>query len=455
MKNKTVTTENKMGTWPITKLLVSMSLPIMLSMLVQAFYNIVDSIFVARLSEEALTAVSLTFPVQNLMIAFAAGTGVGINALLSRHLGEKREDQVNITAKCGIFLSILTYMAFALFGATFAAFFMRSQTDNPQILKMGTTYMVIICVFSFGIFMEICFERLLQSTGRTIYTMYTQGFGAIINIIFDPLLIFGIGPFPKLGVAGAAIATVFGQIVAMSLGLYFNLKKNKELNINPKGFRPDKITIITIYKVGLPSIIMQSVGSVMTFGLNKILMSFSATATAVLGVYFKLQSFIFMPVFGLNNGMIPIIAYNYGARKKSRIIKTIKVSVTLAIGIMLVGLLIFQFGSAYALTNLFQASKHMLEIGVPALRTISLSFLFAGFSIITVAVFQALGNGIYSLIISLVRQLLFLLPFAYIFSKTLGLSYIWIAFPLSEIISLILCSLLLSRIYRTRIKSLN
>ena len=447
--------ENKMGVQPISKLLISMSLPIMLSMLVQAFYNIIDSMFVAKLSEDALTAVSLVFPIQNLMIAFAAGTGVGMNALLSRHLGEKKEEDANITAKNGVLLSLVNFVLFAILGIFFSELFMKSQTSNPDILRMGKEYMMVVTIFSFGIFVEICFERLLQSTGRTIYTMYTQGVGAILNIIFDPLLIFGIGPFPKMGVTGAAVATVFGQIVAMLLGIYFNHFKNPEINLSIRnGFKPDKATILTIYKVGLPAIVMQSVGSVMVFGMNKILMAFSSTAAAVLGVYFKLQSFVFMPIFGLNNGMIPIIAYNYGAKKKKRITSTIKISVLLAAGIMVIGLVFFQFGSSIALRGLFSASDHMVEIGVPALRIISISFLFAGFNIIVTAVFQALGNGIYSLIISIVRQLVFLLPLAYIFSKAFGLHYVWWAFPLAEVVAIILCALMLKHIYKTMIKPL-
>lgn len=447
--------ENKMGVQPVSKLLISMSLPIMLSMLVQAFYNIVDSMFVAKLSEDALTAVSLVFPIQNLMIAFAAGTGVGMNALLSRHLGEKKEEAANVTAKNGVFLSVINFILFAVLGFFFSDLFMRSQTSNPEILRMGKDYMMIVTICSFGIFVEICFERLLQSTGRTIYTMYTQGVGAILNIIFDPLLIFGIGPFPKMGVTGAAVATVFGQIVAMLLAILFNHKKNHELNLSfRKGFKPDKDTILTIYKVGLPAIVMQSVGSVMVFGMNKILMAFSSTAAAVLGVYFKLQSFIFMPIFGLNNGMIPIIAYNFGAKKKKRIISTIRFSIGLATGIMIIGLVFFQFGSDIALKGLFSASDNMLKIGVPALRIISLSFIFAGFNIIVTAVFQALGNGVYSLIISIVRQLIFLLPLAYLFSKIFGLHFVWWAFPLAEVVAIVLCSVLLRRIYVKMIKPL-
>ena len=444
--------ENKMGIMPVPKLLISMSLPMMLSMLVQALYNIVDSMFVAELSEDALTAVSLAFPVQNLMISVAAGTGVGINALLSRNLGEKNFEGANTAARNGIFLGVLSYIVFAILGGLGAHLFFRLQTDNPVIINYGTEYMTIICVLSIGIFMQITFERLMQSTGRTIYNMITQGTGAIINIILDPILIFGLFGFPKLEVAGAAIATVIGQLIAFSLAFFFNIKKNKDININMRHFRPHKNTISTIYKVGVPSIVMQAISSVMTFGMNKILLMFSSTAAAVFGVYYKLQSFIFMPVFGLNNGMIPIIAYNYGARNKKRITQTIKLSVLIAVAIMLAGLLIFQTAPEFLLKNLFDASEHMIEIGIPALRIISLSFMFAGFCIVASSVFQALGNGVYSLIVSAARQLFVILPLAYTFARLFGLHKVWWAIPIAEIVSLTLCSILLWRIYQLKIK---
>ena len=436
---------------PIPRLLITMSLPMMISMLVQALYNIVDSMFVAQLNEDALTAVSLVFPVQTLMIAVAAGTGVGVNALLSRNLGEKNFESANNAARNGIFLGIVSYIVFAIIGSVGSRLFFTLQTDNPVIITYGTQYMVIICALSVGIFMQVTFERLLQSTGKTIYNMITQGTGAIINIILDPILIFGMFGFPKLEVAGAAIATVIGQIVAVCLSLYFNISKNKEININMRRFRPHGPTIAIIYKVGVPSIIMQAIGSVMTFGMNKILLMFSSTAAAVFGVYFKLQSFIFMPVFGLNNGMIPIIAYNYGAKNKKRIVHTIQLSVIIAVLIMIVGLIIFQTSSGFLLRNLFDASDHMLEIGVPALRTISLSFIFAGFCIIAGSVFQALGNGVYSLIISAARQLVVIIPVAYIFAKLFGLHMVWWAIPIAEIVSLILSIFLLRRIHRLKI----
>ena len=450
----TATQENKMGVMPIPKLLITMSLPIVLSMLVQALYNIVDSIFVAQINENALTAVSLAFPVQNLMIAISAGTGVGINALLSRNLGEKKYEDANLAARNGIFLAIVSSIIMALIGIFGSRPFFLMQTKDPQIVSYGTQYMTIITVVSIGIFMQITFERLLQATGRTIYTMITQGLGAIINIIRDPILIFGLFGFPRMEVAGAALATVTGQVIAVFLSLYYNIKKNPEININMKGFRPNKRVISCIYQVGIPSIIMQSIGSVMVFGMNKILLLFSSTAAAVFGVYFKLQSFIFMPIFGLNNGMIPIIAYNYGSKQKKRILSTIKLSVGVAVFIMCIGLFLFQTFPAQLL-NFFDASEHMLEIGVPALRIISLSFIFAGYCIIIGSVFQALGNGMYSLVVSAARQLLVILPVAYLFAMIFGLHMVWWAIPIAEIVSVLLSMLLFRRIKRLRLDSMD
>lgn len=442
-----------MGIMPIPKLLISMSLPMILSMLVQALYNIVDSVFVAQLSEEALTAVSLAFPVQNLMIAIAAGTGVGINALLSKSLGEHKFEAANAIAKNGIFLAIMSYIIFAVVGCSLSHLFFASQTSNPEIVRYGTQYMLVITLCSIGIFMQITLERLMQSTGKTIYNMITQGTGAIINIILDPILIFGLFGFPRLEVTGAAIATITGQLIAVLMSLFFNCKYNREININMKHFKPCRKTIADIYKIGVPSIILQSIGSVMVFGLNKILLMFSSTAAAVLGIYFKLQSFVFMPVFGLTNGMIPIVAYNYGARNKKRIKSTIKLSIVIAVSIMTLGLIVCQL-MPETLLHMFDASEHMIEIGVPALRLISLSFIVAGFSIVASCSFQALGNGIYSLIVSAARQLLVLLPVAYIFARLFGLHMVWWSFPIAEIVSGLLCALLLKRIFRLKIKTL-
>ena len=445
--------ENKMGVMPIPKLLISMSLPMIMSMLVQALYNVVDSMFVAQLNENALTAVSLAFPIQNLMIAVAAGTGVGINALLSKSLGEKKFETANTIAKNGILLGILSSLVFAILGLLGSRLFFEIQTKDAQIIEYGTQYKSVITIVSFGIFLQITFERLLQSTGKTIFNMITQGMGAIINIILDPILIFGWFGLPAMGVTGAAVATVIGQIFAALLGLFFNYKFNKEIHVSFKGFKPCKETIGNIYKIGVPSIIMQSIGSLTTFGINNILLMFSSTAATVFGVYFKLQSFVFMPVFGLTNGMIPIVAYNYGAQNKKRIYQTIKLSAIIAVGIMLVGLTIFQL-FPQTLLGLFEASDHMLEIGVPALRTISLSFVFAGFGIVSSCVFQALGNGVYSMFISLTRQIVVILPVAFIFANLFGLNMVWFAYPIAEVVSVFMCIFMLRRILKTKVKPL-
>lgn len=446
-------TENKMRTMPVDKLLLSMSLPMMISMLVQALYNIVDSIFVSRICEDALTAVSLAFPIQCLMIALGTGTGVGVNALLSRSLGEKDYERVNKSAMNGIFLSLLNVLIFIIIGVFAVRPFYLSQTDDPEIIAYGVQYLTIVCCCSIGIYTQFIFERILQSTGKTFYTMLTQGLGAIINIILDPILIFGLVGFPKLGVAGAAIATVIGQIIAGIFAIIINLKKNTEVKLHLQGFRPDLPIIKQIYAVGLPSIIMQSIGSIMTYGMNKILISFSSTATAVFGVYFKLQSFIFMPVFGLNNGMIPIIAFNYGAKKKDRLLKTMKLSICYAEALMLIGVLIFQF-LPEPLFRLFDASDHMLSMGIPALRIISTHFLLAGFCIIVGSVFQALGNGVYSMIVSITRQLAVLLPAAYLLSLLGNVNYVWWSFPIAELASLAISTFFLFRINRKIIQKI-
>lgn len=446
--------ENKMGTMPVKRLLISMSLPMIISMLVQAMYNIVDSVFVSMINQAALTAVSMAFPIQNLIIAVSAGTCVGVNALLSRSLGEKNQKAANLAATNGIFLSLLSFAAFALFGVFGSRIFFESQTSNPQIIEYGVQYLQIVCIFSIGIFGEMMFERIIQSTGQTIYCMVTQGIGAIINIILDPILIFGLGGMPKMGIQGAAAATVFGQIVAMILAMYFNHTKNKDVSMTFREFKPHKRTIALIYEVGIPSIIMQSISSVMTFGLNKILIAFSETAVAVFGVYFKLQSFIFMPIFGLNNGMIPIVAYNYGARNRKRIMETIWLSIGIAVGIMALGLAVFQLFTPQLLL-MFQADAEMLEIGVPALRIISLCFVFAGYGIIIGSVFQALGNGVYSLIVSAARQLICILPLAYFFAKAFGLHMVWYSLPAAEITAVVLSSILFRKIYTDKIKPLS
>lgn len=451
---QTTMKENKMGTLPIPRLLISMSLPMMLSMLVQALYNIVDSIFVAKISESALTAVSLAYPIQNLMIAIVSGTCVGMNALLSRNLGEKNYDSANAAARNGIFLGFLSFIAIAILGGFGADFFMSTQTTDTQIHLYGTQYLRIVTTLSFGLFFAVTFSRILQSTGKMVHAMIAQTAGAVTNIILDPIFIFGLFGVPKMEVVGAAIATVIGQCVEMSLTIIFNLKYNRELNLNMRNFRPSLHIIGNIYKVGIPSSIMMSISSVMVFFMNKILMAFSSTAVAVFGVYFKLQSFIFMPIFGLNNGMIPIVAFNYGARNKKRILDTMKLSVCIATCSMLIGIALFQL-IPEQLFGFFDASDEMLRIGVPALKIISLHFIFAGFNIITSSIFQALGNGVYSLMISVVRQLLVILPAAFIFAKLFGLANVWWAFIIAEVVAVSMNIFLFQRIKKDKIDPLS
>ena len=453
MAEKTIQTENKMGTMPINKLLISMALPMMISMLVQALYNVVDSIFVAKLSENALTAVSMAFPVQNLMIGMATGIGVGMNALLSKNLGQKDQEGVNKAALHGIFLEFVNYLIFLCIGLFAVHKFMESQTNITEIVDYGTTYLRIVCICSFGIYMQMSFERLLQSTGKTILSMTTQLTGAVINIILDPILIFGLLGAPKLGIAGAAVATVIGQIVAGIFALILNIKKNKEIHIHLKGFRLEKKYLGRILYVGIPSVLMVAIGSVMTYGMNIILMTFSSTAVAVFGAYFKLQSFVFMPIFGLNNGMVPIVAFNLGARNKDRLVKTVKLSVCYAVGIMFVGLIILQTIPG-TLLGFFNASEQMLAIGIPALRTISLSFVFAGFCVIASSTFQALGNGVLSMLLSFARQLLVLLPAAYFLSKLGNVNLVWWSFPIAEIMSVVVSVIFLKYLYNKVVKDL-
>ncbi len=440
--------ENKMGTMPVNKLIISMSLPIILSMLMQALYNIVDSIYVAKISENALTAVSLAFPYQNLMIAVGTGTGVGVNALLSRSLGEKNFETSDKTANISIFLALVTSIVFVILGFTVVKPFLAAQTKTREILDLGVSYLMIVSCIPFGLFGQICCERLLQATGKTVYSMITQGLGAIINIILDPVLIFGYGPFPKMGIAGAALATVIAQIIATIIGLFLNIKINKEINLSVKEMRPDGKIIKRIYSVGVPSILMGSIGSVMTFSLNKILGGFTETAIAVFGVYFKIQSFIFMPVFGLNNGIVPIISYNLGAQKIKRIKKTILLGVIYASAFMLTGFAVFQLFPE-ALLKMFDATDKMLSIGVPALRTISIHFIFAGVCIIFISVYQAIGKGMYSLYISVARQLFVLIPAAYLLSLTGVLNNVWYAFVIAEASSLVVSFFFMRRVFKT------
>lgn len=442
--------ENKMGVMPINKLLLSMSLPMMIAMLVQALYNIVDSIFVSRINEHALRAVSLAFPIQSLMIAVSVGTAVGINAFLSKTLGQKQYDKANVIATNGIFIEAVSAVVFALVGLLASRPFFMSQTDIVQVREYGITYLTVCCCAGGGIFLQTAFERILQSTGKTFYTMITQGTGAVVNLILDPILIFGYFGLPEMGVAGAAAATVIGQIVAAVLAIIFNLKFNKEIHLSFRNFRPNLRLIGQIYKVGAPSIVVQAIGSVMTYGMNLILAAFGAAQT-VFGVYFKLQSFIFMPVFGLNNGMVPIIAYNYGAGKRERVIRTMKSSILFAVGIMMAGLATMELFPAQLL-GFFNATEELLVIGVPALRTICLSFCFAGYCIVVGSVFQALGNGVYSMCVSIARQLCVLLPVAWLFSLSGNVNLIWWAFPIAELVSLGLSTFFLVRINKRIIR---
>ena len=444
MTDNIKTPENKMGTMPVGRLLATMAIPMMISMLVQAFYNIVDSVYVSRLGEDALNAVSLAFPLQNLMIAFGGGTTVGMNALLSRALGAKKQEEADRVANTGIFLSLCCAVLFAVIGIFLARPFFIFQTDVPGIVNYGTDYVTICLGFSFGIFSQFCFERLLQSTGRTMLSMLTQLIGAIVNIILDPILIFGYFGLPRMEVAGAAVATVIGQIVAAVAAIIINVIFNREIHIRPRMIRFHKETAVNIYKIGFPSIIMMSIGSVMTFCMNKILISFTTAATAVFGAYFKLQSFIFMPIFGLNNGMVPIISYNYGARNLDRVKRTIKLTITTAVCIMLFGLTIFELIPAQLL-GFFNPSEEMLDIGVTALRIIGTHYILAGFCIIAGSVCQAIGNPVHSLIVSICRQLVVLLPSAWLLSRTGRLELIWLAFPIAEMASMTLSAIFLRK----------
>ena len=444
-----------MGIMPIGKLVFNMSLPMMVSMMVQALYNIVDSIFVAKLSENALTAVSLAFPLQTLLIAVATGTGVGMNALLSKSLGEKDFKKANKTATNAAFIYAASYIIFLILGFTVVKPFYRSQVGSAdaEIMTMGVDYLSTVMIFSFGIFTQVFFERLLTSTGRTIFSMTSQLSGAVTNIILDPILIFGMFGAPKMGVTGAAVATVIGQCVAGLVAGTCNHKFNHEVRFQFKGFKPDFKIIGTIYAVGIPSIIMQSIGSVMTYCMNRILIEFSSTATAVFGVYFKLQSFFFMPVFGLNNGITPIIAYNYGARQRKRMVKTIKVSLATAFCLTFIGFVLFE-SIPQALLGLFNASDDMLKIGVPALRTIGVHYLIAWFCIIAGTVFQALGKAVFSMVVSIMRQLVVLVPAAYLLAKFGGLHMVWWSFPIAEVMSFIVSLTFLIKIWNDIIKDI-
>ena len=460
--------ENKMGTMPVNRLLISMALPMMISMLVQALYNIVDSIFVAKYSAACMTAISLVFPMQSLMIACGTGIGVGMNAILSRYLGARDQEGVNKTALNGVLLYIVCFLIFFLVGMTIARPFMAAQASHKEIEDAGTVYLQIVCCVSVGMYMQFCFEKLLQSTGKTIYSMFTQLTGAVINIILDPILIFGLLGAPRMGMAGAALATVIGQCVAGIFALVLNIKVNKEIQFNLKGFMPSRETILKILYIGVPSILMASIGSVMVLGLNTIFSHMTIvdttlelteardTAIAIFGIYFKLQSFIFMPVFGLNNGMVPIVAFCLGARKKDRLVKTVKLSIIYAFSLLFIGTVIFQL-IPDALLGLFANEsnlEHILSMGVPALRIISIHFPIASFCIISLSMFQALGNGLLSMCVSFMRQLVVLVPVAFLLSLTQHVSNVWFAFVAAECISFTLCAFAFRYMYNKNIKHL-
>ena len=445
--------ENKMGVMPIRRLLLTMSGPMMVSMLIQALYNVVDSMFVSYISEGALTAVSLAYPMQNLMIAVATGTGVGVNALLSRNLGEKNFEMANRAAGNAIFLGVVSFAVFALVGAVGSRLYFTVQVDDPEIIAYGVDYLSVIMVLSVGCFGQVLLSRLLQSTGKTFYSMVIQLVGAGLNIVLDPIMIFGLLGCPAMGVAGAALATVISQVAGTILGLYYNLRKNPEIRFAWTYLRPSKPVIARIYGVGIPPILLQTVSYLLIFGLNQILVVFSETATAVYGVYFKLQGFAFLPIIGMNNGMVPIIAYNYGARKPDRIMETIKLAIRYATLIMVVAVVLFQIFPAQLL-GIFQASPEMLTIGVPALRILSLCFLIGGFTIVASSVFQALGKGLLSMSISVFRQLILVLPLAYALSLTGELNMVWWSFPIAEVLAGLLALYYLRRAHRRVIQPL-
>ena len=439
--------ENKMGVMPVRRLLLSMSLPMVISMFVQAMYNLIDSVFVAQIDQDALTAVNMAFPMQSLMIAFQTGLGVGMNAMISRLLGEKKPKDAGQAAIHGLILTLVNYLIFLAVGLTLTGAFYNAQTNSEAVVRYGKEYLTVICVFAFGMFFQICFERFLQATGKTVYAMVMQGVGAIINIGLDPLFIFVF----DMGVKGAAIATVIGQCIACSIGGILHFAKNKELKLDFGSFKPNGNTVRKIYSVGIPSIMMSALVSVMTYMMNVILKGYEEVAATAFGVYFKLQSFVVMPVFGMNNGIVPIIAYNYGAGKGERIVKTVRLGITYAVGTMIVGLLLFQLLPEFFL-GFFKPDEDLLRVGVPALRTLSLSFVFAGASVVTTSTFQALGNGVWSLFVFIVRLLVPTLPLAWLLGKLGGLNALWFALPICDVLGLALALVLLRKMYVKVIK---
>lgn len=445
--------ENKMGVMPVGKLLVNMALPMIISMLVQAFYNIVDSVYVSQVSESAVTALSLAFPVQNMQIGFAVGVGVGVNALLSQSLGRKDQESVNWAAGQGVFLALVATGLFMLFGFFGVRPYYTMQSTVAETVEGGIAYTSICCIFTVGVFIQVLCERLLQATGRAMQTMILQGTGAIINIILDPVFIHGWWGMPKMGVAGAAVATVIGQCTGAVLGIYLNLRHNPEVQLHVKFMKPNWKVIAPILEVGIPSVVMNGIGSVMNFGMNQILQGFNEVATGVFGIYYKLQSLFFMPLFGINNATISILAYNYGARKPKRIVHTLKLATAVAVCIMLVGLAVFQL-FPQALLGIFNPTEEFLAIGVKALRILCLPFPVAAICISLGASFQALGKGSYSTIVSLCRQLIVLLPAAYLLSLTGDVNNVWWSFPIAEVMSALVTGLLFAKLYRQKVKPL-
>ncbi|MBQ4611410.1 MAG: MATE family efflux transporter [Clostridia bacterium] len=445
--------QNKMGYIPVPGLILKMSLPMMVSMLVLATYNVVDSIFVSRISENALTAVSLVFPFQMIITAVAVGTGAGANSLIARRLGAQDQESADRAANNALFLSVASGLLFLVFFSLLTPALIGIFKPEAEIASLAVTYLSWVGIPAVFACVQVMEEKILQATGNTLHSMVIQLVGAVFNLIFDPILIFGLLGFPALGVAGAAIATVGGQLAGMILGAFLILNKKCLVKINFRGFRPCPDTIKDIYVVGIPSIFLQMVGSVMNVGLNKILISFTPTAVSVMGVYFKLQSFVFMPVFGLNSGTMPIIGYNFGARSKKRVMEALKYGALYAFCIMIVGLCLFQFCAPFML-QLFDASPTMLEIGVPALRTISLCFPLAALGIMLSSLFQAIGNGRLSFLMSALRQLIILLPAAYVFSRLWGLGAVWYAFPVAEVISLVFAVIMLVKVYNAQIRYL-
>lgn len=445
--------ENKMGVMPVGKLLVNMALPMIISMLVQALYNIVDSVYVSQVSESAVTALSLAFPVQNMQIGFAVGVGVGVNALLSQSLGRKDQESVNWAAGQGVFLALVATGLFMLFGFFGVRPYYTMQSTVAETVEGGIAYTSICCIFTVGVFIQVLCERLLQATGRAMQTMILQGTGAIINIILDPVFIHGWWGMPKMGVAGAAVATVIGQCTGAVLGIYLNLRHNPEVQLRVKFMKPNWKVIAPILEVGIPSVVMNGIGSVMNFGMNQILQGFNEVATGVFGIYYKLQSLFFMPLFGINNATISILAYNYGARKPKRIVHTLKLATAVAVCIMLVGLAVFLL-FPQALLGIFNPTEEFLAIGVKALRILCLPFPVAAICISLGASFQALGKGSYSTIVSLCRQLIVLLPVAYLLSLTGSVDNVWWSFPIAEVMSALVTGLLFAKLYRQKVKPL-